>query len=137
MIKKILKYIEMPFVKKSIQDFIIKYTPIALYFVMVGAVVCALCFKDYLFIYEHIVEFGNVSLLVSIYILSVTYRSKLCTYNKISSWSFLGFNILNKICEISLTTSDFNLYVTIYVPVLMIPTTLAVMYYLNRNYDSQ
>lgn len=123
---------------KDLQDFIIKYTPIVLYVIMIGAVFCALMFEDYLSIYIHISDAGSVSFIVSLLILAIVYRSKLCPYNKVIAWSFLGINILNKICQLSLNESDFNLYINLYIPILLIPTSILVTYYLIKsNYDSQ
>ena len=76
-----------------------------------------------------------IVILVSIYMIAVTYRSMLCTYNKILVWSFLGINILNKLCQEILTPDDFELYINIYFPALLVPTTIAVTYYLIKSYD--
>ena len=123
------------FRSKKFKEGIIKYAPLVLFIVMISSFFTGLYIKEYLSFFYELSDYGGVSFGVSIYMIAVTYRTLLCTYNKIIVWSFLFTNIVNKLCTIYLDPVDFEFYINIYFLTILIPTSIAVTYYLIKSYD--
>lgn len=84
-------------------------------------------YNDY---YYHLNELFNTSLITSVFYILITYRYKLCSYNKISSWTQLATAIFNIVAISIFEEKDFISYSSMYVNFLLYPMAILAINYL-------
>ena len=82
------------------------------------------------FTYDSLSELFNVSLVSGVFYVLVTYRDRLCLYNKISSWAQVFTGVFNLVCMAVFDPEDHKAYSDLYVNFMLYPTAVLALNYM-------
>lgn len=86
--------------------------------------------EHYNFSYDYLSELFNTSLATSVFYLLVTYRFKLCLYNKVAAWGSFSTFVFNVIALTFFTVEDHQFYSELYVNFMLYPTAILAVNYM-------